>query len=85
VADFASKSAKCWSEWQDLNLRPPRPERGALPDLEFMDSSPIWGALLQCRGGREPPIEPERDHFGPSRSDRGFIIDRSLPVGAFRE
>jgi hypothetical protein len=22
---------KCWSEWQDLNLRPPRPERGALP------------------------------------------------------
>ena len=21
----------CWSEWQDLNLRPPRPERGALP------------------------------------------------------
>jgi hypothetical protein len=25
-------TAKCWSEWQDLNLRPPRPERGALPD-----------------------------------------------------
>src|SRR4051812_42874627 len=25
-------SAKYWSEWQDLNLRPPRPERGALPD-----------------------------------------------------
>jgi hypothetical protein len=23
--------AKYWSEWQDLNLRPPRPERGALP------------------------------------------------------
>ena len=23
---------KYWSEWQDLNLRPPRPERGALPD-----------------------------------------------------
>ena len=22
---------KGWSEWQDLNLRPPRPERGALP------------------------------------------------------
>src|SRR5262245_29329847 len=27
-----SEDAKCWSEWQDLNLRPPRPERGALPD-----------------------------------------------------
>ena len=27
-----SMCEKCWSEWQDLNLRPPRPERGALPD-----------------------------------------------------
>ena len=27
-----SGSVKYWSEWQDLNLRPPRPERGALPD-----------------------------------------------------
>src|SRR3982751_2719238 len=27
-----SRSARKWSEWQDLNLRPPRPERGALPD-----------------------------------------------------
>ncbi len=25
-------SAKWWSEWQDLNLRPPHPERGSLPD-----------------------------------------------------
>ena len=24
------KSLIIWSEWQDLNLRPPRPERGAL-------------------------------------------------------
>jgi hypothetical protein len=31
VADQEVKSAKYWSEWQDLNLRPPRPERGALP------------------------------------------------------
>ena len=28
VEDAISGSAKCWSEWQDLNLRPPRPERG---------------------------------------------------------
>src|SRR6478672_9807061 len=26
-----------WSEWQDLNLRPPRPERGALPDCADSD------------------------------------------------
>ncbi len=31
VAAKDQKSAKYWSEWQDLNLRPPRPERGALP------------------------------------------------------
>src|ERR1700720_4072214 len=29
-----SRCRESWSEWQDLNLRPPRPERGAL-------SSPI--------------------------------------------
>jgi hypothetical protein len=27
-----SEVQESWSEWQDLNLRPPRPERGALPD-----------------------------------------------------
>jgi hypothetical protein len=27
--DEMSKSLKEWSEWQDLNLRPPRPEREA--------------------------------------------------------
>src|SRR5580704_2702435 len=25
------KIEEVWSEWKDLNLRPPRPERGALP------------------------------------------------------
>jgi hypothetical protein len=28
VPDGTGNLAKCWSEWQDLNLRPPRPERG---------------------------------------------------------
>src|SRR5690606_19977911 len=28
----SSQSKERWSEWQDSNLRPPRPERGALPD-----------------------------------------------------
>src|SRR5262249_34882047 len=34
--DRNSNSLNCeriiWSEWQDLKLRPPRPQRGALPD-----------------------------------------------------
>src|SRR5262245_61333704 len=33
VAETLSMLAKYWSEWQDLNLRPPPPERGALPKL----------------------------------------------------
>jgi hypothetical protein len=28
VPDWMENLAKYWSEWQDLNLRPPRPERG---------------------------------------------------------
>jgi hypothetical protein len=50
-------SAKYWSEWQDLNLRPPRPERGAVhehlrkvgifrvlrPRLFFLWSAHLWG------------------------------------------
>jgi hypothetical protein len=30
---FCAKDARKWSEWQDLNLRPPRPERGVLSRL----------------------------------------------------
>ena len=31
VANVIGNSTKYWSEWQDLNLRPPRPERGSGP------------------------------------------------------
>jgi hypothetical protein len=31
VPDWMENLAKYWSEWQDLNLRPPRPERGSGP------------------------------------------------------
>jgi hypothetical protein len=30
VAGRYLRLAKEWSEWQDLNLRPPRPERGCV-------------------------------------------------------
>jgi hypothetical protein len=36
--------AKLWSEWQDLNLRPPRPERGALPDCATLRYG--WRGLI---------------------------------------
>src|SRR5689334_18365692 len=44
--------AKClswWSEWQDLNLRPPRPERGALPDCATLRQ--LGGVLYRCPPG----------------------------------
>jgi hypothetical protein len=34
-----SEVQESWSEWQDLNLRPPRPERGALPATAHLLSS----------------------------------------------
>jgi hypothetical protein len=59
-----------WSEWQDLNLRPPRPERGAVhehlrkvgifrvlrPRLFFLWSAHLWG----YRGGSQ-----KRSHYDP--------------------
>src|SRR5215213_4926061 len=37
-----------WSEWQDLNLRPPRPERGALPGCATLrlEGRSYSGALI---------------------------------------
>jgi hypothetical protein len=39
---------KDWSEWQDLNLRPPRPERGALPGCATLrlEGRSYSGALI---------------------------------------
>jgi hypothetical protein len=33
VAQQSGNYAKYWSEWQDLNLRPPRSERGSIVGL----------------------------------------------------
>lgn len=53
--------ANDWSEWQDLNLRPPRPERGALPDcatLRRPASPPASGRIAR-------PARSRKRHHGP--------------------
>src|SRR5437762_13847466 len=48
VGADALRSAKYWAEWQDLNLRPPRPERGALPGCATLrlEGRSYSGALI---------------------------------------
>ena len=83
--------AKCWSEWQDLNLRPPRPERGALPDcatLRLTRAGDIYRQLLhfQARGsfGRfsiSMPFDAVCSRFGHairSRSGPGERLSNAL-------
>src|SRR5258707_4557641 len=59
----APNTLKTWSEWQDLNLRPPRPERGALPDC----------ATLRCQAGGSysgDPDGPQGASPGPASTGR---------------
>jgi hypothetical protein len=59
---------KDWSEWQDLNLRPPRPERGAL--LQFRC---FIRAFTAARGPFTTPFDADPVHetvhgdFAPNR------------------
>ncbi len=46
---FGDFSGKEWSEWQDLNLRPPRPERGALPGCATLRHVSEWGEINDLR------------------------------------
>ena len=56
-------SAKCWSEWQVLNLRPPRPERGNFsPQLDRL--SPAY------KLHRRPQLAQQGGGVSPSRSRR---------------
>src|SRR3954463_170825 len=77
-SDLPTVSGNCrhpwegWSEWQDLNLRPPRPERGALPGCATLrlEGRSYSGALIPSQaqavfGYRaliealaEPPVRP---------------------------
>jgi hypothetical protein len=69
------ESAKCWSEWQDLNLRPPRPNEvryqtsnsWILPPSRCSVAMPVTtNRLMSVR------IELKRDQLRPNRSDWGL-------------
>jgi hypothetical protein len=54
LAQQAEIFAKCWSEWQDLNLRPPRPERGELSS-DSRNSSRLPAFVSFCSRCFVPP------------------------------
>src|SRR5262249_27335300 len=58
---------KDWSEWQDLNLRPPRPERGALPDCATLR---LKAGLITRVRERPQAIDPN-DRAGGGPIDKG--------------
>jgi hypothetical protein len=63
--------ANCWSEWQDLNLRPPRPERGARPQegsgTQFVSNRRVGLSL-----GSKPDGGGNRRRQGPGAVDAGI-------------
>jgi hypothetical protein len=67
------KSANYWSEWQDLNLRPPRPEQGVPPgkrlgmNLDLVATD--WGTCVFW-----PPSI--RSRSGPSRHIKAPLPDK---------
>src|SRR5262245_7010393 len=52
VDKLSKKSGKIWSEWQDLNLRPPAPEAGALPGCATLRPA-------EAHVYRRDPTEPQ--------------------------
>jgi hypothetical protein len=55
-----------WSEWQDLNLRPPRPERGALSSAAAVGDD----GSLRCRIDHMACIGPRTVFWRPPRSSQ---------------
>ncbi len=73
---------KNWSEWQDLNLRPPRPERGALPDCATLRWLALGGGCIDGRTRRRK--EDGLDAKGPgsscqSRQARAILLETAPP------
>src|SRR5580700_8932829 len=64
-------SAKSWSEWQDLNLRPPRPERGALARVDKVKqggngcaTALQYSTIRRCTNGAQSSISISNSFFG---------------------
>src|SRR3954462_10179893 len=66
----SAKYVERWSEWQDLNLRPPRPERGALPDCATLRlKAGLITVPLQTRKHGAPMIAKPATHVIKSTAD----------------
>ena len=62
-----SEVQESWSEWQDLNLRPPRPERGALPATAHLLSSSLSADNFRLMTlGRRGPRQSDPWSASPS-------------------
>jgi hypothetical protein len=68
--------AKCWSEWQDLNLRPPRPDR-ALDRTRYGNSAYARYSSRKAAGTANPA-------GGLCRVCPGFL-PQGVPIGLLRE
>jgi hypothetical protein len=79
VGSRLRKSSRCWSEWQDLNLRPPRPERGARPsaesDIGIVAERRSSAAVLECLKRKKHSLATEID----GRVGAGSVRNSRLP------
>jgi hypothetical protein len=82
---YVPSMLKNWSEWQDLNLRPPRPERGGLWDIHFAIRRlipPNPPALTETACRASPMLPPLIDEARARLSRLNYTIVFSVFIGA---
>ena len=75
VSGSKGRWRRSWSEWQDLNLRPPRPERGALPDCATLRH---WRRLYSPGFG--PASAGGFRYLGPEIANRNPACEIVMPA-----
>jgi hypothetical protein len=79
------RSLFSWSEWQDLNLRPPVPNEGRLPGAPFRLLYTSLGVVTMLWRRRDPVDDPHRESAtdgrgmtakAPAGTCRGAVISR---------